>query len=631
MKTALLHYWLTNMRGGEKVLAALAKMYPEADVFTHAYMPSRVPCLKHHRVHESFIASLPFGRRHPQAYLPLLPTASRALRLDGYDLIISSESGPIKGIRKPKGARHVCYCHTPMRYVWDMYDEYYEMAGLGGKMAMTLFTPHMRVEDLKSADAVDTFIANSRFIADRIRRIYQREATVVYPPVNVDFFDGTYEKGDYYLLAGQLIDYKRPGLAISACVKMGRKIVVIGEGRLRAKLERLYGANPLVTFLGGVDDARLRATYGGARALLFPGLEDFGIVPVEAQAAGTPVIAYGKGGALETVVDGRTGLFFAEQTEASLCAAMETFESRSWDPLACKAQAARFSNEVFCGQWNSALESSDKRQRDNLEIKRTNVVIATHKPYWMPADSVYLPLQVGAAGRPSLGFSRDDEGENISRRNANWCELTGLYWAWRNLKADAVGLVHYRRYFKGRNGVASGAEIVEALERADVVLPQKRNYFIETTYSQYVHAHHAADLDLTRRILVERHPECVAAFDAAMRSTKGHRFNMFVMKRPQFDAYCEWLFDVLFELERRLDISSYSPNDARVFGFVAERLLDVWILARKIDYRELPVLHVESQHWPKKVLVFLARKARGGWRRAIPPGTEEPLAAEKDR
>ena len=241
------------------------------------------------------------------------------------------------------------------------------------------------------------------------------------------------------------------------------------------------------------------------------------------------------------------------------------------------------------------------------------VIVATHKSYRMPADACYLPVQVGAAGKESLGFQRDDAGENISARNANWCELTGLYWAWKNLTAEAIGLVHYRRHFRGLGGIATGAEIAALLEKADVILPRKRNYFIETTRSQYVHAHHVEDLDVTRAILVERYPEYVKAFDAAMASTKGHRFNMFVMKRPQFDAYCTWLFDVLFELEKRLDISSYSPYDARVFGFVAERLLDVWIATNGVCFVELPVLHLESQHWPKKILAFLKRKFRGVW------------------
>jgi len=236
------------------------------------------------------------------------------------------------------------------------------------------------------------------------------------------------------------------------------------------------------------------------------------------------------------------------------------------------------------------------------------VLVAAHKPYRMPEDPVYLPLQVGAAGKPSIGFARDDEGENISSRNANWCELTGLYWAWRNLGAGAVGLVHYRRHFRGRAGVASGAEIAALLASHDVILPKRRNYFIETTYSQYAHAHHAADLDETRRVVAERHPDFLGDFDAVMASTRGHRFNMFVMRRPFFDAWCAWLFDVLFELERRIDVSAYSAYDARVFGFVSERLLDVWLRRQDARVCELPVLHLEGQGWPRKIVSFLRRK-----------------------
>ena len=241
------------------------------------------------------------------------------------------------------------------------------------------------------------------------------------------------------------------------------------------------------------------------------------------------------------------------------------------------------------------------------------IIVAAHKPYAMPSDPVYLPLQVGACGHaPIPGFARDDDGDGISARNANWCELTGLYWAWRNVDADAMGLVHYRRHFKGANGIATGAELSALLDSHDAILPKRRNYFIESTYSQYSHAHHARDLDVARQIVSERHPEYIAAFDSTMKSTSGHRFNMFVMKRLMFEAYCEWLFDVLFELERRLDISAYSTYDARVFGFVGERLLDVWLdgseMGRGMRIAELPVLHLESQHWPRKIFAFLCRK-----------------------
>lgn len=340
MKTALLHYWLTNVRGGEKVLAALAEMYPNADVFTHAYVPGNMQSLfAGHRVSETFISRLPLGRSHPQAYLPLMPAASRSLRLDGYDLIVSSESGPIKGIRKPSGAKHVCYCHTPMRYLWDMYDEYYRSAGLAGKLSMKAFTGYLRREDLRSAESVDGFVANSAFVAERIKRIYGRDSVVVHPPVDVEFFSSgePREKGDYYLFAGAPVKYKRLDLAEAACRKMGRRLVVAGGG--------------------DVSDVELRDLYAGARALLFPGVEDFGIVPVEAQAAGTPVIAYGSGGALETVVDGETGLFFREQTVEALCNAIEEAEARSWNAEACRANAGRFSKARFIEGMNAAISS----------------------------------------------------------------------------------------------------------------------------------------------------------------------------------------------------------------------------------------------------------------------------------
>ena len=240
------------------------------------------------------------------------------------------------------------------------------------------------------------------------------------------------------------------------------------------------------------------------------------------------------------------------------------------------------------------------------------ILVATHKPYKMPSDGIYLPIHVGASGKqPIAGFATDDTGDNISGKNPNFCELTGLYWAWKNLSCDYLGLVHYRRHFRGSHGIASESEIAVALRETDVILPRKRNYFIETNRSQYVHAHHSADLDETRRILEERYPDYVAAFDRSMESRSGHRFNMFVMRRDLADSYCKWLFDVLFELERRLDISKYSVYDARVFGFVSERLLDVWIETNGIGFREMPVLNLESQHWPRKIANFLKRKFFG--------------------
>lgn len=244
------------------------------------------------------------------------------------------------------------------------------------------------------------------------------------------------------------------------------------------------------------------------------------------------------------------------------------------------------------------------------------IIVATHKAYWMPDDSIYLPVQVGAEGKIlDLGYVKDNTGDNISSKNKYYCELTGLYWAWKNLNADYIGLVHYRRHFcipgaKGnkKRRVLSGLQLEELLEKNDVLLPKQRNYFIETNYSQYAHAHHAKDLDTTRKILEEKYPDYLKAYDESMKQTKGHRFNMFIMKKDIFDAYCEWLFDVLFELEERLDISSYSENDARVFGFVSERLLDVWIRTNHVAYRDIPYVFMEKQNWVVKGMKFLGRK-----------------------
>ena len=247
-----------------------------------------------------------------------------------------------------------------------------------------------------------------------------------------------------------------------------------------------------------------------------------------------------------------------------------------------------------------------------MEIR---IVIATHKPYWMPSDPMYLPVHVGAAGKDSIGYQRDDEGENISLKNANYCELTGLYWAWKNLDADYIGLVHYRRHFSTgkRSGnkedrVITGKALEDGLKEADILLPNPRNYRIETNYSQYAHAHHAADLAATRDILAEKYPEYLRNWDTSMKKTTGHRFNMFVMKKDKFDVYCSWLFDILFELENRLDLSAYNQYDRRVFGFVSERLLDVWIATNGFAYRDIPYIFMENQNWLVKGGNFVKRK-----------------------
>ncbi len=248
------------------------------------------------------------------------------------------------------------------------------------------------------------------------------------------------------------------------------------------------------------------------------------------------------------------------------------------------------------------------------------IIVATHKAYWMPEDEIYFPVHVGAEGKDiDLGFVKDNTGDNISAKNANFCELTGLYWAWKNLDADYIGLAHYRRHFSNgklfadkKERVISGAELEKKLTGCDILLPKPRNYWIETNYSQYAHAHHAIDLDTTRKIITEKYPEYIPTWDVSMKQTVGHRFNMFIMDREKFEAYCTWLFDILFELEKRIDISSYNKNDSRVFGFVSERMLDVWIETKGYKYAELPYVFMEKQNWLKKGSEFVKRKISGG-------------------
>lgn len=253
-----------------------------------------------------------------------------------------------------------------------------------------------------------------------------------------------------------------------------------------------------------------------------------------------------------------------------------------------------------------------------MDIK---VLVATHKKYWMPDEDIYLPIHVGREGKMDLGYVGDNTGKNISVKNANYCELTGLYWAWKNLKCDYIGLCHYRRYFASKKLYTSNAEKKKAailhrkdyeklLQEYDVILPVKRNYYIETVRSQYEHAHNKGDLDEAERIVKELYPEYSVAFTKVMGRTKLHILNMFVMKKILFDEYCSWLFSILFELEKRIDISSYNEYEARVFGFISERLFNVWLEKHQLKVKERPVVFLEKQKWLIKITKFLKRKFR---------------------
>jgi glycosyltransferase involved in cell wall biosynthesis len=348
MKVAIVHYWLVGMRGGEKVVEALCRMFPDADIFTHVYVPENVSAeIRKHRVFTTFINGLPRAARMYKKYLPLMPMALEQLDLRAYDLIISSESGPAKGIIPPPGALHICYCHSPMRYVWNMFHDYREGAGPITRLLMPPIAHYVRNWDALSSIRVDHYIANSANVAARVKRYYRREADVVTPPVDTNAFQllPAHELEDYFLVVGELLPYKRPELAVDAFNQMRRNLVVIGGGEMLDAIRKRAG--PTVSVLGPQPFNVLRHHYARCRALIFPGEEDFGIVPVEAMASGRPVIAYGRGGALETVVPGLSGIFFENQSVESIIEAVEQFDHMSFDSHAIRTHAGTFDSHHF--------------------------------------------------------------------------------------------------------------------------------------------------------------------------------------------------------------------------------------------------------------------------------------------
>jgi glycosyltransferase involved in cell wall biosynthesis len=356
MRTAIVHYWLMGMRGGEKVVETLCRMLPDADLFTLFYDPERVSeTIRSHQVTASFLQP---ARRFYRSLLPLMPFALESLDLRGYDLVISSESGPAKGVLVPAHARHVCYCHTPMRYLWELYPAYRNdwTRSRIKRAILTAVSPWLRTWDYSSAARVDEFIANSDNVRQRIWRTYRRESTVIYPPVAVSEFCNKPSE-DYHLIVSELVAYKRVEDAVRACAKTGRKLRVVGDGPDYKELRNFAG--PTIEFCGRVSDAELRDLYARCVSVLMPGEEDFGIVMVEALASGKPVVALGRGGAREIVpvADPFGGILYAEPGEEYLIAALHDLESRldTIRPDALRAWARRFSEEEF-----------DTRMRDVL-------------------------------------------------------------------------------------------------------------------------------------------------------------------------------------------------------------------------------------------------------------------------
>lgn len=346
------------MRGGERVVEALCNLYPEADLFAHVCAPSMLSAaLRDRKIRTTFIQHLPWSATKYRSYLPLMPLALEQLDLRDYDIVISSESGPAKGIVTLPSTLHVCYCHTVMRYLWDMYHEYRAGAGTLTRMLMPLLSHYLRLWDYASAARVDAFVANSENVAARIQKTYRRDAAVIYPPVDTERFHADRPRGDFYLTVSQLVSYKRMDIVVEALSRLDLPLVVIGEGPELAKLKRLAG--PKVRFLGRQSDEVVADHLERCKAFVFAANEDFGIVPVEAQAAGAPVIAYGRGGATETVVPGVSGLFFMEQTADSLVAAISRFESNplTSTPLTRRAHAEAFSRSRFIEQFRKFVDA----------------------------------------------------------------------------------------------------------------------------------------------------------------------------------------------------------------------------------------------------------------------------------
>jgi glycosyltransferase involved in cell wall biosynthesis len=335
------------MGGAERVLEELLSIYPEAPLFTSFVRFNGLPeTFKKRNIKTSFLQKLPsFIRKNHQRFFPLYPLAFESFDLSGYNIVISSSMCCAKGVVTGANTIHVCYCHTPMRYVWEQKENYEKGMGCLKKFVFRLLEHRMRLWDYSSSQRVNYFIANSSTVQKRIKKTYGRESVVVYPPVRCSYFLPSETDGDYYLVVSRLVAYKRFDLAVKACAVLGKKLFVIGNGPELKSLKKISNGN--IKFLGSLLDDDVKRYISECKALLFPGEEDFGIVPVEAMSCGRPVIAYGKGGVLDTVVDGKTGVLFGEQTVESLKEAIEKFEGMSFDKQAIREHALKFDESVF--------------------------------------------------------------------------------------------------------------------------------------------------------------------------------------------------------------------------------------------------------------------------------------------
>jgi len=358
-RVALAHHWLVGMRGGEKVLEQICQILPNAPIYTLVAEPAKLsPLLRQHEIRTSWLQQFPGGSRYYKKLLPLFPSAVTSLKIERpVDFVISSDASVIKGLSIPDGVPHICYCHSPPRYLWDRQQDYADSAEVSGAIGRAIFNrvvPAVREFDRRAAQRVTHFIANSEFVRQRIRSAYNCEAEVIHPPVALDEFSVSgKDPEDFDLIVSQLVPYKRIEIAVRAFSQMRRRLVVIGDGSERSRLEKMAGST--VTFLGSQPQPVLRDHYQRCRSLIFPGVEDFGITPLEAQASGRPVVAYRAGGALETILENSTGLFFDQQTPESLAQAVTRLDQMTFDPAECRRNAERFAPEQFRAKFAAFL------------------------------------------------------------------------------------------------------------------------------------------------------------------------------------------------------------------------------------------------------------------------------------
>ena len=371
MKVAIVHDWLTGMRGGERVVECICELFPDADIFTLVYIKEKIsPVINRHKVTSSFINSLPYAWKRHQLYLPLFPLAIESFDLSSYDLVLSSSTCVAKGVITSSRTKHICYCNTPMRYAWEfrhLYTQSLSPQWLLGPVFSAILS-YMRLWDVASSTRADHYIANSDNIRTRISSHYRRPSSVVFPPVDADFFhppgedsqdlssNGTgKDGGDYWFILSAMVPYKKLDIAIGAFRKSGKKLKVVGEGSEKKKLQAM--ASPNIEFLGRCCDEEVRTLLQHSKGLIFPGEEDFGITPLEANACGKPVVAYRAGGVVENQSEGVSAVFFDEQHEAALMKAVEEAESMDFDSASIRAHSELFSRDVFKKEYMKVVES----------------------------------------------------------------------------------------------------------------------------------------------------------------------------------------------------------------------------------------------------------------------------------